>query len=602
MSNRFLNAATVIESLRDNGYNNTAYALAELIDNSLQAKATRVEVGFIEKQQDSKAYTVSEISLWDNGIGMSPETLQIAMQFGGGIHRNDNSGMGKFGMGLPNSSISQCKRVDVWSWEKGKETYHTYLDIEAMKSGDLEIVPTPAETEIPPEYQQAFFPKKPESGTLVIWSQLDRLSWKTGRSIFKHCEFLVGRMYRNFISNEEVKLESITYRKATNNCLDIFEQSSFKANDPMYLLKNTSLDELPGDYKEEAFFELFDEEDVQVKFINDEGIQINETVTIKTSIVKNNIAKEILQNKSNKQRLGATKWGRHCKKNIGVSLVRAGRELVIRDTFLTSALRETKGRFIGIEVLFPPSLDAIFGVTNNKQDAVKIIPYELGEISSQAGFDSEQEYIQDLKDNNDHLLHTLQVVKAIKRNIQNVSKGLESVSVEPNYKPTGEDGGIQPSKAEDAATAGSAYREGHGHETDGFNVSLNEKEIKDFLEYEGVMTSTEAGEAATRIVKSGVKYLIESVARDSDAFFDVSTRKGLTLVMFNTNHVFYKKLLSKLPENELDVMQTTIAGFARVMNETSDEKRLAFLNTTRREWGKIITEFLVEPTDDLDDF
>lgn len=54
MSSRFLIAGTVIQSFRDNGYNNTAYALAELIDNSLQADAARVEVGFIEDQQGPK--------------------------------------------------------------------------------------------------------------------------------------------------------------------------------------------------------------------------------------------------------------------------------------------------------------------------------------------------------------------------------------------------------------------------------------------------------------------------------------------------------------------------------------------------------------------
>ncbi|MBF4269778.1 ATP-binding protein, partial [Vibrio anguillarum] len=134
MSNRFLSAETVIESLRDNGYTNTAYALAELIDNSLQATATRVEVGFIEEQLAAKKnYTVSEISLWDNGIGMDTNTLRIAMQFGGGTHRKDIKGMGKFGMGLPNSSISQCRRVEVWSWQNGSEPHYTYLDVDEMK-------------------------------------------------------------------------------------------------------------------------------------------------------------------------------------------------------------------------------------------------------------------------------------------------------------------------------------------------------------------------------------------------------------------------------------------------------------------------------------
>ncbi|MDA1380280.1 hypothetical protein PCI56_11415 [Plesiomonas shigelloides subsp. oncorhynchi] len=83
----------------------------------------------------------------------------------------------------------------------------------------------------------------------------------------------------------------------------------------------------------------------------------------------------------------------------------------------------------------------------------------------------------------------------------------------------------------------------------------------------------------------------------------MSTSKGLTLVLFNTNHVFYKKLVSKLGPDELEVMQTTIAGFARVMNETTDDRRLAYLNSIRREWGLVISEFLEEPSDEsMDDF
>ena len=228
----------VIEALRDNGYTNTAYAVAELIDNSLQAKATRVEIGFIEEQNPTTntrrtAYTVSEISIWDNGVGMSPDTLRTAMQFGGGQHRHDKQGMGKFGMGLPNSSISQCKRVEVWSWQNNGEVYYSYLDVDEMKEGSLETVPEPVEKNIPEKYMKAFFDKKPESGTLVIWSKLDRLSWKTGQSIYRHCENLVGRMYRNFISNDNIKIESRTYRKSGDEQLDEYRKDSFKANDPM---------------------------------------------------------------------------------------------------------------------------------------------------------------------------------------------------------------------------------------------------------------------------------------------------------------------------------------------------------------------------------
>ncbi|WP_409439569.1 ATP-binding protein [Psychromonas sp. GE-S-Ul-11] len=602
MSNRFLSAETVIESLRDNGYNNTAYALAELIDNSLQATANRVEVGFIEEQLNArKNYTVSEISLWDNGVGMDIATLRVAMQFGGGTHRKDTGGMGKFGMGLPNSSISQCKRVDVWSWQAGGEPHHTYLDVDEMKSGALEEVPMPTAKAIPSKYEKAFFTKKPESGTLIIWSKLDRLSWKTGKSIYRHCEHLVGRMYRNFISDENIKIESITYRKSADDRLDVYDKETFKANDPMYLKKNTSLPELPGSYKNEAFFEKMDEEVISVEYIDENGEPKRDDVTVTTSMVKKNISNRILKDTVGK--LGGTTWGKHCSKNVGVSIVRANRELVLRDSFLTSALRESKGRFIGIEVSFPPTLDAVFGVTNNKQDAIRLIPYEMKTIFTQAGFDSEQEYLRDLEENSDSLLQVLKVVAVIKKHVSALTKVLDTINVEGKAV-KGEEPKTASEGAASKATIGSAHRELHGHKTkEKTPEELKKEDVFDHLKKAGGMSDEEAEEKAERLILTGNRFLIEDVARDSEAFFDVSTSKGLTLVLFNTNHVFYQKLVSKLDGDELEIMQTTIAGFARVMNETTDERRLAYLNTIRREWGLVISEFLQGPEDDeLDDF
>ena len=602
MSNRFLSAETVIESLRDNGYNNTAYALAELIDNSLQATATRVEVGFIEEQQETrKNYTVSEISLWDNGVGMDLDTLRVAMQFGGGTHRKDAGGMGKFGMGLPNSSISQCKRVDVWSWQAGGEPHHTYLDVDEMKSGALEDVPMPTAKAIPTKYEKAFFTKKPESGSLIIWSKLDRLSWKTGKSIYRHCEHLVGRMYRNFISDDNIKIESITYRKSADDRLDVYDKETFKANDPMYLKKNTSLPELPGSYKNEAFFEKMDEEVISVEYIDADGIPKRDDVTVTTSMVKKNISNRILKDTIGK--LGGTAWGKHCSKNVGVSIVRANRELVLRDSFLTSALRESKGRFIGVEVSFPPTLDAVFGVTNNKQDAIRLIPYEMKTIFTQAGFDSEQEYLRDLEENSDSLLQVLKVVAVIKKQVSALTKALDTINVDGKAV-KGEEPKTVSEGAASKATQGSAHRETHGHKTkEETPKELKKEDVVDHLKKAGGMSDEEAEEKAERLILTGNRFLIEDVARDSEAFFDVSTSKGLTLVLFNTNHVFYQKLVSKLGGDELEIMQTTIAGFARVMNETTDERRLAYLNTIRREWGLVISEFLQGPEDDdVDDF
>ncbi|MDA1380278.1 hypothetical protein PCI56_11405 [Plesiomonas shigelloides subsp. oncorhynchi] len=93
-------------------------------------------------------------------------------------------------------------------------------------------------------------------------------------------------MYRHFISDDNIKIESITYRKSSEDRLDVYERETFKANDPMYLKKNTSLPALPGNYKGEAFFEKVDEEIISVEYIDEQGEPKRDDVTITTSIVK----------------------------------------------------------------------------------------------------------------------------------------------------------------------------------------------------------------------------------------------------------------------------------------------------------------------------
>src|SRR5688572_6186925 len=106
-------AETAIESFRANGFKSTASALSELIDNSIEAGATKVDIVLIEDEQrinQRQVWRLSEIAVLDNGAGMSPDTLSVALQFGNGtrLDSSDDESLGRFGMGLPNSSVSQC--------------------------------------------------------------------------------------------------------------------------------------------------------------------------------------------------------------------------------------------------------------------------------------------------------------------------------------------------------------------------------------------------------------------------------------------------------------------------------------------------------------
>ena len=68
---------------------------------------------------------------------MDATVLQMALQFGNGTHLNEadeHRGIGCFGMGLPSSSISQCQRVEVWSWQQGVENVlYSYLDLNEIR-------------------------------------------------------------------------------------------------------------------------------------------------------------------------------------------------------------------------------------------------------------------------------------------------------------------------------------------------------------------------------------------------------------------------------------------------------------------------------------
>ena len=81
---------------RDAGYRNLASALTELIDNSLQAGATRVSV-LIEEIDGIPAadLTTSPIAVGvlDNGSGMDVSALVHALQFGGSSRFDDRAGL-----------------------------------------------------------------------------------------------------------------------------------------------------------------------------------------------------------------------------------------------------------------------------------------------------------------------------------------------------------------------------------------------------------------------------------------------------------------------------------------------------------------------------
>lgn len=159
-------ARRLVESLRDVGYDFPS-AVADLIDNSVAASATRIDVQCHWNEQDSW------VRISDNGNGMNAATLTEALRFGAetGYQPDD---LGKFGLGLKTASLSQCREITVASRvdrsSKRIEARRFSLD-RILQDDRWEIESVPARF----RSHELVDPLEKGPGTTVLWTQLDRM-------------------------------------------------------------------------------------------------------------------------------------------------------------------------------------------------------------------------------------------------------------------------------------------------------------------------------------------------------------------------------------------------------------------------------------------
>src|SRR5690554_6354999 len=103
MTRRPLMGTDNILDLQNNGYKNSVYAIAEIIDNSIQAEAKKIDVIIINDTTQSSS--ISEVIIIDDGHGMDRNEFSKALMMNSGSRGGAKQGLGKYGQGLPNSSI-----------------------------------------------------------------------------------------------------------------------------------------------------------------------------------------------------------------------------------------------------------------------------------------------------------------------------------------------------------------------------------------------------------------------------------------------------------------------------------------------------------------
>lgn len=310
---------------RDTGYRTSAAAVAELIDNALQAGASRIHVLVIASDQDDQN---PSIAVLDNGCGMDTNLLRGALQFGGTSRFNDRSGPGRYGMGLPNSSVSHARRVEVYSWRSPERVLYSYLDIDEVEAGDLRGVPAPRPRPLPAWGQQL----ATSSGTLVIWSRCDRLQGRRLSTVVRQLARPFGQMFRYFLwGGVKITVNGEPVRPV--DPLFLHPNSPYAGAAPFGKTISYTV-RVPADPKRVAR--------IRVRFSE-----------LPVEAWHDLPAEE-------KRRAGVVK-------GAGVSVVRARREVAYGWFCMGRKRKENYDDWWRCEVSFEPDLDEYFGLTHSKQ-------------------------------------------------------------------------------------------------------------------------------------------------------------------------------------------------------------------------------------------
>jgi hypothetical protein len=315
-----------IQATRDSGYKSTSSAIAELVDNSFEAQASIVEISLGGDDNGRR------IVVTDNGTGMPPQTMQLALQFGGSTRFNSRRGAGRYGMGLPNGSLSQARRVDVYSWTNPNKIWSSYLDVDEIASGALDSVPPPVKFK-PQDSNE--YPSSP-SGTIVSLTKCDRLDYKTVRAQLKRLQLDLGRIFRQQIYEGKILQINGALVKAIDP-LFFREGNHLIGAEPYGPPLNYDISPLDGGHSK---------------------------VSVRFSV----LPLEKWHSFSNEE-----KNLHGISKGAGVSVIRAGREVDYGWYFMGTKRKENYDDWWRCEISFSPELDELFGVTHTKQ---KVNPTE----------------------------------------------------------------------------------------------------------------------------------------------------------------------------------------------------------------------------------
>ena len=571
---RIVHASAYVDALKSSGYKSTYNAISEIVDNSIDANAKNVfiigEQKPIEVTGGKSEKRIVSFAFLDDGDGMDFETLKGCLSIGYSTNAKTRKGMGRYGVGLPQASVFVCDRVEVYSWQNGLENcMMTYLDLDKIKSEDLNELENPINATIPQKYIQYLTWKNDgkefdfrNNGTLVIWTKCTNVNHKKWSTCVSHMSEDLGRKYRYFINDKNV-----------NIAMCELVSKSFEyilPNDPLYLM-NKSQECLTDNivdcnytskkYEEkngftEAMFEPFTTEGndigefkINLKF--EDHSEIKEGIaTVKCSVIKKKYYSKNdlkIETKPGLLSYGSTP---KIKNNVGISIVRQGREIDFGSFGFLSIYNTPDHRWWGLEISFSSDLDEAFGISNNKQYV------DLKYISP----DDQAEYLNEpikpiWMQLNDEITPTIKAMIARNSKIRQEKLILDS------------DTDISSDVVNIVNESEKAFGDGYEPESD-LTPEEEEKAIKEAITDETGIEEPDDNQIE-QYKDSNVRFKLEQRDRTEKFMTSKYVAKILTITI-NTGHDFYKNFVEKVFDNSDDkiAFQLLISAIVKSMKES----------------------------------
>jgi hypothetical protein len=302
---------------------------------------------------------------------------------------------------------------------------------------------------------------------------------------------------------------------------------------------------------------------------------------------------------------GSTLHGQHAAKNVGISIMRAGRELDLDQTWVIKY--DPVERWWGVEIEFPPALDELFGVTNNKQAARNFAELSKLDLDTLLKDRTITQAIDELIEEDDPRAPLLEIAHRIRTNLSTLRRLLTQQTRGTRTAKKRHD----PVSPEAIATAATRDRQQEGYQgasdkDETLPPEQRQAAIERTLIDEGVPEPA-AKELAATTISDGLKYVFAEADLEMQAFFTVKSRGGALVITLNTRHPAYSHLVDVLEREETssdvnslqsrlgraaDGLKLLLSAWARYEDEQPDGKPRAQAADARSDWGRMARRFL----------